>query len=287
MSYLRLALLCCCLLLSVQSAAIAKDPDPRSNPALASLLVQGVRTYYLGNEGGVDGWFLMKDGQVQMAYTLPNGKDTIVGAMFGADGMNTTAKQVKALTDAHPEIVAEINKRAGQAPMGGTTAAGVMSPLGEPSLSPGEKLIQELSGAKIVALGNASAPSVFMVMDPNCPHCKATWRLLRDFVVTNKLRLMMIPIAEPGSDNERAAAQLLRAPQPLAAWDAHVGGDKNALAGVADQAQIAAVQGNHILTDRWKINMTPYIVYRARDGQIKIVKGEIKQLAAVVADLGL
>jgi protein-disulfide isomerase len=265
------------------------EPDPHNNAAISKLLPEGVRTYYLGNELGVDGWLLIKGGRIQIAYTLPDGKSAIIGALFDGDGQNISAQQMQTLVAAHPEIDVEMKMLAARVSSGQVEATaditgGQSAPVNPQS--PGEQLIRELSVAKSVTLGNPSAPLMLMVMDPNCPHCKATWRLLRDFVMANKLRVQLIPVADVGSDNERAATQLLKNSQPLVAWDNHVAGDKNALAGAADQALVTDVQNNHRIIDRWKINSTPYMVYRSRDGVVKIVKGEITQLAAVVADLG-
>jgi hypothetical protein len=39
------------------------------------------------------------------------------------------------------------------------------------------------------------------------------------------------------------------------------------------------------LIDAWHIEQTPYIVYRARDGQVKIVQGEPERPETIINDV--
>ena len=126
---------------------------------------------------------------------------------------------------------------------------------------------------------------LYMVMDPNCSHCQATWRVLRDAVFKNSLQVELVPIGRNDED-ERAAAQLLKAHDPLNAWDKYVSGDKTQLAGDPDPLALAGVKTNHTFVDRWSIKETPYIVYRAKDGKIKIIAGEPQKLEAMLKDIG-
>ena len=86
--------------------------------------------------------------------------------------------------------------------------------------------MQALQNAAGVDVGAASAPKIYMVVDPNCPHCHDTWQALRTAVFGGKLQIRLIPIDAFGSDSARAAAQLLHAANPLDAWDKYVGGDQ-------------------------------------------------------------
>ena len=126
-----------------------------------------------------------------------------------------------------------------------------------------------------------------MVMDPRCPHCQATWNAFRNVVMKGSLHIRMIPIAAPGSDNERAAAMLLGVADPLNAWDKYVAGDKTQLDGTPPAAALAAVRANHAIIDNWSIQNTPYLVYRAKDGKVKVLQGEPDKLSAVLGDLGI
>jgi len=289
--------------LAAAPAKTALIPDPVANPVLANMIKLGAKLYYLGTRSGLDGWFIVKDGRMQIAYSTTDKKTVVIGAMFGENGESISSSQVKTLADTNPDVTALLSGAAkeqeaiNQAGSNATSASSAAAqtpatPMPGVLLSPGERLMQELSAAAGVTIGggapsSGSMPTLFMVMDPNCPHCQATWRALRDSVFKKALQIRMIPIGTEGTDNERAAARLLHVADPLNAWDKYVGGDKTQLAGTPDQPLITAVRANHVLVDNWNIRATPYLVYRAKDGQIKIVQGEPDKIAAVLTDLGL
>lgn len=281
-----------------------KDPDPSTVPQLARMMKLGVKPYYLGQRSGLDGWLLLKNGQIQFLYVPLTGTETVLGALFAADGTNISSQQLEETTNRRPEVLAAINGAIQQAqaqtqppqPAAPTTAAvataqgavaAASATSGHEAASPGERLLSELDAATTVVIGNSSAPIVDMVMDTHCKHCQATWKQLREMVLANRLRLRFIPVANLDSDAERAAAILLRHTDPLNAWDKYVGGDLTPLDGKPEQATIDAVRANHALADRWKIDVTPYLVYRAKDGVVKIIKGELKQPLLLLTDLGV
>ncbi|HEU0117311.1 MAG TPA: thioredoxin fold domain-containing protein [Alphaproteobacteria bacterium] len=280
------------LLLSTSSYA-AQQPDPAANPVLAHLMKLGAKMFYLGTEGGLDGWFIVKGGQVQIVYSAPDKKSVLIGGLFGDDGDSITANQIKNLMKTNPEINAMMTKAADEQltlHKETTPSPAAQSASSSPSvaLSPGERLIQELSAASGVTIGSGK-PVLFMVMDPNCPHCQATWKALRASVLDEKLKIRMVPIGTLNTDNERAAAQFLHATDPLNTWDKYVSGDKSQLAGTPDQALLDAVRANHMLVDNWNIQATPYMVYRAKDGKVKVVQGELdkpEKVSVFLADLG-
>ncbi|MCD8563117.1 MAG: hypothetical protein LRY54_03540 [Alphaproteobacteria bacterium] len=46
------------------------------------------------------------------------------------------------------------------------------------------------------------------------------------------------------------------------------------------------VQRNLAVMQSWKFSATPMVVYRAKDGSVKIVRGRPQDTAALIADLG-
>src|SRR5882672_3018836 len=88
-------------ILFVSSVSLAtetpKGPDPNANPVLAGIIKLGSKLFYMGNKAGLDGWMIIKDGQVQFAYTTPGSQEALLGAMFGPNGENISADQVQAL----------------------------------------------------------------------------------------------------------------------------------------------------------------------------------------------
>jgi thiol:disulfide interchange protein DsbG len=296
---------CLFLALMVESVALeppafAADPDPSANPVLANYLKLGAKLYYLGSRSGLDGWFVIMNGQMQVAYATSDAQSMIVGTMWDAAGENVTNSQAKILFNTNKDVVAALSG-AGQKPA--SIIAAPMPPeaiqaaryvgqydaastaISSAASSTGEKLMADLQNMAGVTLGAASAPKLMMVMDPNCPHCQATWKDVRALVMKNALQVRLIPVTTPGSDNERAAAQLLHSADPLSAWDKYVSGDKSQLAGTPEPNQIIALRANHMITDAWHINTTPYLTYRGKDGKIKIVQGEPEKIETILDDL--
>lgn len=283
-----------CLAAAPALAAAKSEPDPLKNPVLAKLGAAGAKFYYLGTRSNLDGWLVIKDKQVQMLYSATDNKSVLIGALFDTDGKNLTVEQIKTLIGENKEV-ADFFKTAALSAAGAPASMTGKSPMisaaaapaeAKPALSPGEQLLRALKGTSGVNLGSSAAPQLLMVMDTNCPHCRATWKSLRDFVFKGALQVRLIPIGDPDSEDERTGAQLLRSPGPLEAWDKYALGDKSQLAGAAEPSQTAAMRANHELIDRWHITATPYIVYRAKDGQVKIVQGEIQNIIAVMSDIG-
>lgn len=279
-------------------------PDINTVPILANVVKNGAKLFYMGERSGIFGWFIMKDGQVQMIYLSADKKTAIVGGMFTSDGDNVTGEQIVTLAGTNKEVADVINgstkqqdeiSKAGSAPGGfaaiqgnanqasGTLAGGKIPVV---SVSPGDRLMQDLQAAAGITLGKHPTAEIVMVMDPGCPHCKATWRELRDSVKSNRLQVRLVPIANNPNKAEdvKVSALLLQANQ-IDIWEKYVNGDKSVLTGEADHAFVQAVLHNNALTEKWNIQSTPYLVYRAKDGRVKIVQGEPKRMAAVLTDL--
>ncbi|MDR3450768.1 MAG: hypothetical protein P4M15_13665 [Alphaproteobacteria bacterium] len=288
-------------ILWMQGAAFAAGaPDPASNPVLSNIQKSGAKLYPLGNRNGLDGWFIVKNGQVQIAYATPDNKGVLVGALFGQDGENLTTLQVSTLMRDNKEVAdllaaaqkeqIAINEAGQSAAASATPAIAAKGPGGLPSepLSPGVRLLNDLStSATVMVAKDTNSPEILMVMDPHCPHCQDTWKALRDAVLAGKLHIRMVPIGAQGSDNERAAAMFLGAADPLTVWDQYVAGNHGLLGGAPPDEALAAVRANHAVIDNWHIDATPYLVYRAHDGTVKVVVGEPGKMAAVFADLGV
>lgn len=67
-------------------------------PILSFLRSQQVKLTYLGNEGGVRGYFgESAGGSMQTFYVFPEGDHVVSGTLFGMDGVNVTALQVDAM----------------------------------------------------------------------------------------------------------------------------------------------------------------------------------------------
>lgn len=285
--------------------AKASAPDVNGIPVLANMVKTGARLLYMGERSGMDGWLIMKNGQIQMIYVTPDKQTAFIGVMFTAQGEQVTSSQITALSERDKEVAGILSGTAAQQTevvRAGLAEGGVASvPVPEQKVSsgndlvnklpavpvsPGERLVMDLKASSNVVLGHNEGAELIMVVSPNCSHCKKTWAELRDAVMANKIQVRMVPInRDPEGEEIKVAAQLLRAPDPLGAWDKYVSGDKTALAGEPDEAALKAIAGNRVMTDRWNIVGTPYLVYRGQDNKVKIVQGRPERMAAVLADL--
>jgi thiol:disulfide interchange protein DsbG len=270
------------------------DPDPSTNHVLSEFMKTGVKVYFIGTQFGLNGWFLMKENQVQIAYTTLDNQNIIIGVLFNAQGDDVSSQQVKTLYDTNKEVNAYLttmNAQQSGAANGGflTPQPGIVPTAGTgsilPPASPGERLIQTLDTASAVTFGSPLAPKIYIVADPNCPHCQAAWHSLRNAVFGGRLQVRLIPVDAVSPDSQRPAALLLRSLDPLNAWDKYEAGDKTQLAGNPDTAALDNIRNNRAILDAWHIQVTPYMVYRARDGQVKIVQGEPEQANALVDDV--
>lgn len=261
------------------SAGVPASPEPGANPVLAMVLRTGGKIYYLGKNYGLDGWFIVKDSQVQIAYATPDNKGIVAGGMFGSDGENVTTGQVGSLVASNDTLKEDLARIGGDQPAAVAAAA---------ALSPGEKLIKALTGeAASLVVGPSDKPELIMVMSPFCPHCHAAWKVLRDRVARGDLHVRLVPTTTSNSAHEIRAAATLLQDGNFEVWDKFVGGDLARLDGTPSEASTKAVAANRVLADKWKIDMTPFLVYRGKDGKVKIIKGEPANLPALFADLGV
>lgn len=279
----------------------AVEPDINAIPILASVVKMGGKLYYLGERSGLNGWLIVMGGRVQMIYATADGKSTLIGALFTGDGDVVTAAQVRALMDSNKEVSNLLSGAAKQesdlAQVGGSSDGAVSLPsAGAPvasgkgavapvALSPGERLVQDLQTMAGVTLGGTKAPQLFIVVDPANPQVQTVWKELRESVQKSEIQLRLIPIAGAGTPEERALSLLLQSPTPGELWDKYIGGDKTALSGAADDIFVRAIRNNQRALERWKVKTTPYIVYRAKDGTIKVVQGRPERMATILTDL--
>jgi len=74
-------------------------------------------------------------------------------------------------------------------------------------------------------------------------------------------------------------------PNPAERWFKHMDGDTSALP-AKTELNDQGVQRNLATMQSWQFSVTPMIVYRGKDNSVKLVRGNPKDLAAFVNDLG-
>ncbi len=275
------ALLTGLFLLSLALPALAQTasaPTPDLPAPIQELVNQGAQIRYLGKEHGFDSWLTIKNGQEQYFYVLPDRSAFVMGLLFDEKGKLVTMNQVKALQAKDGTLLDSIAS-------GFEDSASPLASLSEKQFkSPAEQMFFEVENSNWIALGSSAAPVLYAFIDPQCPHCHDFIQKLRkDYLDTGKVQLRVIPV---GFREETAAqaAFLLAAPDPQARLMKHLDGDTSALPAKMELNQ-QGVQRNLAIMQSWNFTATPMIVYKARDDEVKLVRGQPKDLASLVKDL--
>lgn len=287
----KIFLLAVVLVATASSQSFAADakpaaPDPSTNKALAELVKNGAKLYYLGNYAGLDGWLAVKDGKVQTVYQSDKNTFMMAGYLFAPNGDNITGEQVKKLAAENKEVAQFVEPSPPKdTPKETAKAATKETKSGDQQLSAGERALKELKPNPGVTLGSkADAPILFVLISPGLAECKKFWLDIRDEVKKGNLRVRLFPAGIRGTDDERAAAMLLQSKDPLTAWDKFADGDVKALAGTPDPASIAKADINTAFITEWRFPTAPYILYRGKDGKVKVVQGQPSDPKTLLGD---
>ncbi len=238
-----------------------------SRPAILQKFEKaGGTVTYIGSAHGLDGWLVTNSkGGVQVVYTTSDGA-LVAGMLFSPDGTSITEKQ----------LVAYHNRLTGsQAPLPGAQK------------SPGgaEKLYAQVATAGWVAIGNSSAPYMYVFMNVNCDHCQVYWKQLQALVKEGQLQIRLVPYGKAQANRDGGAA-LLSVTDPAAAWEAYVGGDETALSkDKATPAGYKKIDANTAMIDKWKLPGPPFSLYRRpADSKLMAFAGIPSNMMLLMAD---
>ncbi len=246
---------------------------------LQNLVNEGAQIRFLGKDFGVEGWVAIKNGQEQYFYVLPNTKAFISGLLFDDAGKAVTIDQVNRLRAQSSDLLDQL---AEDAPV--QEAKQKAQAEKYEFKTPAEQLFWDIENSNWVAIGQAGAPVFYSFIDPQCPHCHAMLEELRPDIEAGRVQVRMIPVGFK-EETRAQAAYLLATPSAEQIWWRHMDGDASALPAkreINDQG----VQRNLAIMQSWKLSVTPLIVYRGVDNQVKIVRGKPKDKEAMIADLG-
>lgn len=289
---------------------------PQRPPVLTWLEAQGVTLTALGEEGGLHAYLgEAPGGQMQVFYVTPDGRHIVAGLMFREGGTNITAAQLAAMRerfDAERRRLQEQERRlatahrtmeggldraltppsaraSGPAASGASAAPAEASSPTPAQMAMRERVVRAAEATAWFSLGREEAPVVYLLADPQCPHCHSVWAQLRPRVEAGDIRVKVILVgALPGSE-ERAISILAR-PEPGRVWYA---GEGSTAARVAPpppeqsrQFQVARrlVHANLEFAREMGIRGTPWVAYVARDGTLRSVEGAV-DMAAFLRDI--
>ena len=251
--------------------ALPDVPDPIQN-----LAAEGAQLRYLGKDHGLDAWIAVKAGQEQYFYVMPDGKAFVMGVLFNEKGDLVTVEQVQRLQASGDDTLDAIAEGAPDAPV---AAADTAPRTGSKS----EQLFSDVAGSNWVALGSANAPVIYSFVDPQCPHCHEFIKDVRGDIESGAVQVRIIPIGLR-EDTQAQSAFLLAVPNAAERWFKHLDGDETALP-VNSEISVTGAQRNMAIMQSWKMNVTPMVIYRAKDGTVKIVRGRPADKGAIMKDL--
>ena len=148
----------------------AGPADPSRNSVLARVQASGAKLFYMGKQGGLDGWLIVKDGEIQAIYAGSDPHFALVGSIFGADGENLTAVQVGQTISGNMDGLGPMIQPAGTQPVDVADSVATPSPVslglsGVPTVSlppiPQMNIPQVPQVAWNTPVANATSPSVF------------------------------------------------------------------------------------------------------------------------------
>ncbi len=270
------------LTLAVLSPARAQSQDSPPLPApLEALSQEGAQVRYLGKTGTLDGWIAIQGGQEQYFYATEDREFILLGLLFDKEGKMVTLQQVQALQKEGGAVL-DVLKATPDAAAAQEAAAAEGTD--RAFKTPAEQMFSDIEASNFVTLGKTEAPVIYTFMDPQCPYCHAMMDDLKAAYIDNGLvQVRMIPVGFK-EDTKAQAALLLAIADPAERWFKHLAGDAAALP-VTPGINAQGVEKNLSIMQSWKMNVTPLSVYRAKNGEVKILQGRPRDLQALVNDI--
>jgi thiol:disulfide interchange protein DsbG len=155
--------------------------------------------------------------------------------------------------------------------------------------NPVQALEQVATQGKGFTVGSAaSANTVYVMFDAQCPHCGHLWESAQP--LSKKTKFVWIPVAILNPKSEPQGAALLGASDPAQAMVAHEASLMKGQGGVivmgsVSPAMDAAIKGNNAILNQLKIESVPFIIAKnARTGEVVNAMGslETKALAQLI-----
>ena len=218
----------------------------------------------VGKVHGLDTYFVRSGPQFQVFYATPDGQGLIPGVMWDSAGKDITRQQVSQIPGAVPTV--QIG------PGSGAPA------------TPGQE-ISLLSKATYGTEGSASAPKVYMFMDPQCIYSIRAFQALQPYVQSGQVQLSIIPLSvldyeDKGQSTRSALALLSDTPdQIVQAWQS---GSVN---NTPDPAAPRRLANNMAIAQSVGLKGTPMLWWQKPDGTSSHLDGLPTDVPAFVAGL--
>ena len=211
----------------------------------------------LGRYHGLPALFVRSGGQFQVFYVTPDGAAVIPGVMWDAAGKNLTRAQVADVPGAVPTVVAGSPGDRGAAPAAPGAALALVQ--------------KAFSGT----VGPATAPHLWMAIDPQCIYSVRAYQMLQPYVDKGRLQLTVVPLSvldyEDHGQSTRSALALLSKPSACSAGP----NDSNCLVKAWQAGNVngppsadadARLKANHAIQQAIGLRATPTFFWRKPDG---------------------
>lgn len=246
-------------------------------PVLRRIASNGAQLFDLGTEHGLRTVFARNGSVFQVFYITADGQAAVRGIMNTADGQNVTKRQVAPIEGAIPTVT--------------IAAPGIPQPPAPPTAvhvaaRPAGSLLKAVEGTTFGTIGPASAPRLYVFIDPLCSFSVRAMDALRPYVASGRVQLAVIPLSvldyeDQGRSTVAAKAMLSLPPDAMvAAW----GGNK--LDGPASEEAAPRLAANMLAAEAVGLRGTPTFVWRKRDGSEGRADGIPGDLDDLVASMG-
>ena len=218
----------------------------------------------VGEAHGFQGYFVRSGQQFQVFYATPDKRGLVPGVMWDAAGHDLTRQQVAQIPGAVPTVE-----------IGG---------VGPGQAKPGQEL-SVLAKATYGTEGSASAPLVYMLMDPQCMYSIRAFQALQPYVQAGQIQLAIIPLSvldyeDNGQSTRSALALLSDAPdQIVGAWQS---GSENNTPDPSAQARLA---NNMAVAQAVGLKGTPMFWWQGANGTTSHFDGVPPDVSSFIAGL--
>ena len=236
----------------------------------ALLSIAGSQVTELGSAHGLRGIFVRDGAAFQVFYATPDGDRLIPGVMWDAAGKNVTREQVAPIAGTLPTVVVGNNDEAARAQLAGGTRSAL-------------DLVKDTSFG---VTGPASAPRLWMFVDPLCSYSVKALQEIQPFVASGRVQVAVIPVSvldyeDNGKSTPSALALLSKsADEMITAW-AH--GDFKGPTGTEAEGRLRV---NMAASEAIGLRGTPTVIWRKADGSQGRIDGLPEDWNAVIASMG-
>ncbi len=247
-------------------------------PALRRIASNGAQLLDLGVQHGLQTVFARNGSTFQVFYLTPDGQAAVGGVMWDSAGRNITRGQVSLIEGTIPTVTIGSPAAPAPVPPAPDQAAG----------KPSEGALKAAEATVFGTTGPATAPRLYLFIDPLCSFSVRAMDQLRPYVASGKLQVAVIPLSvldyEDQGRSTIAAKGLLSLPadQIAAAWRDQ---QTKPLPPAGPDATARLAQ-NMAAAEALKLRGTPTLVWRKSDGTEGLAMGLPDNLEALVASMG-